>query len=211
MQEIPLAKAIQIFIDQQPRFLTSIQKTINMCEEITNDRIAHIDAIEKARNRRIYDADKPYLTEVLEQRGRAEHEDYIKNVKRSVFGTENTQSTEMQSLLKVSTHLRLAHLIPPWIEIRDRIQLAKITPQSPQALKILYKEMRRAKKHIKNISRTIVQVRQNEWQSAKIHYIRVGKYGNIANMINTKDRSGPTACKSFPAEPGDPNRLAVND
>ncbi len=101
MQEIPLAKAIQIFIDQQPRFLNSIQKTISMCEEITTDRIAHIDAIEKARNRKIYDADKPYLTEVLEQRGRAEHEDYIKNVKRSVFGTETTQSTEMQSLLKV--------------------------------------------------------------------------------------------------------------
>ena len=39
----------------------------------------------------------------------------------------------------------------------------------------------------------------------------MGKYGNIANMINTKDRSGPTACKSFPAEPGDPIRLAVND
>jgi hypothetical protein len=76
---------------------------------------------------------------------------------------------------------------------------------------MLYKEMRIAKKHVKNISRTIVQVRQNEWKSAKTHNIRVGKYGNIANMINTKDRSGPTACKSFPAEPGDPIRLAVND
>jgi hypothetical protein len=144
-----LAKAVQIFIDQQPRFLTSIQKTISMCEEITTDRIAHIDAIENARNRPIYDADKPYLTEVLEQRGREEHEEYIKNVKQSVFGTENTQSTEMQRLLKVSTHLRLAHLIPPWIEIRDRIQLTKITPQSPQALKMLYKENEKSQKTCK--------------------------------------------------------------
>jgi hypothetical protein len=89
-----LAKAVRIFINQQLRFLTSIQKTINMCEEITTNRIAHIDAIENARNRPIYDADKPYLIEVLEQWGKEEHEDYIKNVKQSVFGTENTQSTK---------------------------------------------------------------------------------------------------------------------
>jgi hypothetical protein len=30
-----------------------------MCEEIGNDRIAHIEAIENARNKKIYDIDKP--------------------------------------------------------------------------------------------------------------------------------------------------------
>jgi len=54
-----LTHAIQTFIHQQPRFTNSLAKTISMCEEIGNDRIAHIEAIENARNKKIYDVDKP--------------------------------------------------------------------------------------------------------------------------------------------------------
>jgi hypothetical protein len=148
---------------------------------------------------------------VLEIQGKEEHEEYINNIKQTVFGIENIQAIELQKLAKTSAHERLANMITLWNEIWHRIQLTESNSLSPRSLRALYKDMRKAKKLIKAITRTITQIRQNEWRSAKNHYMRIGKYGNIANMINSKDRSGPTACKTFPTDPGNPIQYAVSD
>ncbi len=54
-------------------------------------------------------------------------------------------------------------------------------------------------------------IRQEEWRNAKPHYIRIGKIGNIARMLNPKNRSGPVACSSYPTKPGKPSKKARND
>jgi len=148
---------------------------------------------------------------VLEIQGKEEHEEYINNIKQTVFGIENIQAIELQKLAKTSAHERLANMTTLWNEIWHRIQLTESNSLSPRSLRALYKDMRKAKKRIKAITRTITQIRQNEWRSAKNHYMRIGKYGNIANMINSKDQSGPTACKTFPTDPGNPIQYAVSD
>jgi hypothetical protein len=71
--------------------------------------------------------------------------------------------------------------------------------------------MRKVKKQDKKITRIVMRIRQNECRSAKNHYICIGKVGNIANMINAKSHSGPTASKFFPSKPGEPVRYATND
>jgi hypothetical protein len=71
--------------------------------------------------------------------------------------------------------------------------------------------MRKARKLNKEISHALTQARQIEWCNAKNHYIRTGRYGNIANMINPKNRTGPTASKVYPSKPGEPVRYALND
>jgi len=54
-------------------------------------------------------------------------------------------------------------------------------------------------------------IRQEEWRNAKTHYIRIGKIGNIARMLNPKNRSGPVACSSYPTKPGELSKKARND
>ena len=64
---------------------------------------------------------------------------------------------------------------------------------------------------MKSIIDIIKRVRQEEWPNAKNHYIHIGKHGNIARMINPKQRNGPVACSYFPAKPGEPIKKALND
>jgi 5-methylcytosine-specific restriction endonuclease McrA len=47
--------AIKRILNQQPLLLASIGKTCTLCEEITEDRINHIHAIQHVRRKTFYD------------------------------------------------------------------------------------------------------------------------------------------------------------
>jgi hypothetical protein len=42
-----------------------------------------------------------------------------------------------------------------------------------------------------------------------MHYIRIGKLGHIARMLNPKNRNGPVACTAYPTKPGESCRKAI--
>jgi hypothetical protein len=42
-----------------------------------------------------------------------------------------------------------------------------------------------------------------------MHYIRIGKLGHIARMLNPKNRNGPVACTTYPTKPGESCRKAI--
>lgn len=68
---------------------------------------------------------------MLEIQGKEEHEEYINNIKQTVFGIENIQAIELQKLAKTSAHERLANMITLWNEIWHRIQLTESNSLSP--------------------------------------------------------------------------------
>jgi len=117
----------------------------------------------------------------------------------------------MATLAKLPWHQRLPDLIHAWNDTYSHISYADTEVLTPQQLKRLFKTMRKVKKQGKKITRIIMKICQNEWHSAKNHYLRIGKVGNIANMINTKSRSGLTASEFFPSKPGELVRYATND
>jgi hypothetical protein len=114
---------LKLFQNQQPHFITSLHQVVRICEEIADDRRAHIEAIETARNKKIFDVDKQYQTEVLEQQGKLEHDEYIRSVKQTVFGATNIQSCKMATLAKLLWHQHLPDLIRAWVETQTTYDL----------------------------------------------------------------------------------------
>jgi len=148
---------------------------------------------------------------VLEQQGRDAYEHYIRSVKQTVLGIDSTQTTEADNKKKAKGHQKITYYLPAWSEISHKVQTIVDENQVHQRKTELYKLMRKARKLTKEISHALTQARQIEWCSAKNHYIRTGRYGNIANMINPKNRTGPTASRVYPSKPGEPVRYALND
>jgi hypothetical protein len=105
------------------------------------------------------------------------------------------------------------HLLETWQEIMSNIKHEDEVEISPNehCRKWLFKTLSKLKKLSKDITRTLLQTRKDEWYNAKNHYIRIGKYGQIARMINPKDCSGPVASKKYPTRPGEEIRYALND
>ncbi len=63
----------------------------------------------------------------------------------------------------------------------------------------------------KNILSILKKLKREEWKTAKDYYIRIGKHGNIARMVNPNPRSGPIASKVYPSKPNEPTRHAITD
>jgi hypothetical protein len=57
----------------------------------------------------------------------------------------------------------------------------------------------------------IKRAKREEWKMAKNHYLRIGKHGNIARMINPTNRNGPTASNFYPMIQGQPGRKAISN
>jgi len=206
-----LNSSIRKLVLQQPRFNTSISTLCHICEETETECANHIAAIEHARNKRIYDRDKEFQAEVLEQQGRQVHDTYIRSIKQAVFGAECTQTTQTKHLGRLSGHHRIQHHLASWNDMYDQLTQLNAQTITQRNLKHLYKLLKKAIHITAAINLAINQMRKAEWKNAKTHYIRTGRYRNIANMINTKHRTGPTARNIFPAKPGEQVRHAIND
>jgi len=206
-----LNQTVNKLIHQHPLITSSLRQVTSICEELCMERLNHIKAIESARNKTIHDDDKPYSTHIIEKQGKAEHETYINSVKQNIFGHENMQSTEAKHLSKLPGYQKLTALTSSWSHLYQQIKHYCTIPLSSQKLHEMYTTLIKGRKIIKQIKATLAKTRQEEWKNAKNHFIRIGKYGNIARMINQQNRSGPVASKAYPSKPGEPVRLAITD
>jgi hypothetical protein len=207
-QEEYLCNTIRIFGNQLSLYITSMELLIAICSETNEDRMNHIQAIEEARNKKNFDCDKQYQTYVIEQQRKQKHEEYIASIKQDMFGITESDA---KNLSRLPSHQQQTYLLIPWKSVHQNIQNENSESLPNHKLKSVYRTMRKAKKLAKNTYSIINKIRQEEWKNAKLHAIRIGKYGTIARMINPKLRSGPTASKLYPPVPGEPKRYATNE
>jgi hypothetical protein len=178
---------------------------------VNDDRQQHILAIETSRNKKIFDKKTEYLTTVIESQGAAEYELFIHQMKQDILGHQNVPSLEAQNATKESRHKALIKQIEYWRDIIKSIPSNHVSTLSKSQGQQWYLSIKNATRHIKCIIHTLQRVRQTEWNNAKNHLIRIGKYGPIARMTIPKPRSGPVAGSFFPTKPGEPIRRAFND
>jgi len=168
-------------------------------------------AIEKARNKRIYDDDNRFIDAVITSQGQNEYDMLLKNNRQDISGEtdhRNQEETTRTCLSKLSL-LHLQH--EKWIQTMNTLLEEQYHPNNEANIKHSYFATRRAKRHIRAIINTLQLVRQEEWVSSKNHLIRIGKYGAVAKMIHPKQRAGPTAGKFYPTKPMEPTRQAINN
>jgi len=206
-----IGKVLHQFKKQQERLVESIFKMTDRCGEIMEDRNNHIKALETARNKKIYDCMTEYQTYVLETQGKEDFEKYIQKFKHEIFGEEAVQQLAPDSTNKIPKYLQLKNTTEKWNNLMEEFFTDVDIIFTRERIKQWYCQTLRAKRMLKNIVHTIKLIRQEEWRNAKPHYIRIGKIGNIARMLNPKNRSGPVACSSYPTKPGEPSKKARND
>jgi hypothetical protein len=117
-----LDTAVKRLLSQHPHLTASIHNAIHTCEEMQTERTNHIEAIQQARNKKLYDTEREYQTEVLEQQGWDAYEHYIRSVKQTVLGIDSTQTTEADNRKKAKGHQKIPYYLPAWNEISHRVQ-----------------------------------------------------------------------------------------
>jgi ferric iron reductase protein FhuF len=78
----------------------SLTNVTSLCTEVGNERVSHIQAIESARGKRIYDSHTEYQTFVLDKQGKQAHNDYIQSIKHRLFGDRYLQTNRPNDTVK---------------------------------------------------------------------------------------------------------------
>jgi hypothetical protein len=134
-----------------------------------------------------------YQTYVIERQGKKQYDEFIHEIKKSVFENTNMTPREIEKQTKMAKYNRLKIELGKWEKI---VELHYPNKDNDITNKIIG---------------TIKHIRYEELRNAKAHYICIGKYGNIARMINPKQRCGPVAGNFYPTLPGEPIRRTIND
>jgi len=184
------------------------------CEQIHNDRKNHVEAIRHKRNKQKFDKEYEFYTATQSDEHREMVKQYLHNVQEQIFGEENMPSVEVkEEIHKTSKIQRLNQEVDKWENMLTKLlslpslinEVASKRSMNLNAWQYLTIAMRKQSKKIK---KTIFQIKGEEWNNAKLYYIRIGKIGKIANMINPKPRSPHTANKTYPKKGGEPIRHA---
>jgi hypothetical protein len=202
---------IQRFQNQQEMFVESMIKTGNICTRIKEEREDHIKAIESARNKKFYGKDVQFVDEVINEIGREEYVCFINDMKREILGACNTVDIDSNGLEKKSKIQLLQLRCSKWQKLVEKLN-SDYTPQpSSSTLRHWYFLVKRLRVQSKKILFLAQQVRKEEWDNSKNYLIQIGKYGQLARMVNPKPRSGPVASRFYPTAPNAPRRRALND
>jgi len=202
-----LQKAIKRMINCHSLFINSLMKTHQICSEITEDRANHIQAIEHARHKKFFDNLNEFQYIAIESQGKKEYQEFLDSIKRQLFHDQLPNNTERRPAYE-----RLATVIPKWRHIfHIRESYNNATMQMDDTSKVWYRAIKQSKSLIKSTILLIKSTRHEEWKRAKNHYIRIGKHGNIARMINPKARTGPSACNVFPTIKGKQGKKAISN
>jgi hypothetical protein len=176
--------------NQKTLFTRDIQLVISTCHEVGEDRENHIIAIETARGKKIFDKYCQFHTTAIEYTGRQEFERYIHKAKQEIFEISVANLAEMENSKKITKPERLQNEVNKWCKDMDDLKSILNTPES-------FEYYHRCKcillvviKKIKQILHTLQHIRHEEWLNAKMHYIRIGKYGAIARMMNPNEKTG---------------------
>jgi hypothetical protein len=148
---------------------------------------------------------------VISTIGKDDYDQFIHSMKKDILGNENVKDFECNQSAKTPKFRLLQTQYEQWKQLTDWSQYDHSTPMTCTSVRHWYHMAKHARKQIKAILFTLIQIRQEEWTNSKTHLIRIGKYGPIARMTNPKRRSGPVAGKFYPTKPGEPVRRAIND
>ena len=157
-----MIKALTRLLKQNHLFIKSLDKTVLLCKDLTDDRNNHIKAIETARNRIIFDHMNEYQNVVLETQGREEYKNYIHNVKRKIFENNYENVMEINQKKKLPKFVTLSEILPNWKELILQISLGKVDEITEFKIKKWYKQVKKSRQCLKSIMETIKLVRQEE-------------------------------------------------
>ena len=194
---------------QQEEFITSLESVHTTCKKVKEDRLNHIQAIEHARHKKLYDSKSEFVDTVIETVGKKEYDSIINDMKKVILGKENVRNLENEE--HVSPVDQMQALINKW-----QIMIKELLTDTPGAfsqrqVKHWYKLALPGKQLIKNLQRVLKKIKSEEFHNSKIHNIRIGKYGSLARMTNPKERKGPAASAFYPTKTGEPIKRAYNN
>ena len=86
-----IIKNIQRLLKKQQPFIDSINAVFDTCVQIKQERDNHIKAIEIARNKKMYDCNKRFVDDTINNQGKEEFVMIIHNIKKEVFGASQTK------------------------------------------------------------------------------------------------------------------------
>jgi hypothetical protein len=95
-----ITKAVKKFLVRHQQLSQSLTNVTSLCTEVGNERVSHIQAIESARGKRIYDSHTEYQTFVLDKQGKQAHNDYIQSIKHRLFGDRYLQTNRPNDTVK---------------------------------------------------------------------------------------------------------------
>jgi len=209
--EINMTKAIKRLMQHQPKCITSIMKTVTLYQEIADERSNHIQAIESARHKKFFDDLNEYQDTAVNSQGYEEYREIMDDLKNRIFGEDRAYPPTQNDGKRMPTHTRLTKYIEEWNDLRSMLEANYNSSMNSRRAKIRYKLIKQGKYITKRMIFMLKCTRREEWRNAKNYYIRIGKFGNIARMINPKMRSGPVASKFYPTINGEPGRKAISD
>ena len=191
---------------QQEQWMEAVTQAISILNEIQQDRKNHISAIENKRGKTIFDKYNEYIPALLETQGKEEFDELTLQLKNNIFGNEHVSMIATQRDSSKITQLQ--NEITKWTVFYTTILVfnpsTAITTQLRQWMAITTG----LRNKIKKVRKLIKHIRQDEWIHAKVHSIRIGKYGDIAKKISPKPKNGPAANKVYPTIPGQVRRIA---
>jgi hypothetical protein len=132
-------------------------------------------------------------------------------MKKEILGNSNVKSLHEKDAQRLPNHIQIVNQSNE----RDKLLLAFFKNTYDQVtseeIKKWLRAAKRAKRKLKKMLHTLHTIRKEEYENAKMHFIRIGKFGPIAKMTNPKPRIGPTAGSFYPTKPGEPTRRAIDD
>jgi len=132
-------------------------------------------------------------------------------MKIAILGNHRVKRLEPEDDPNIPSHVRLQGQADQWDKMLVQYPTESRDPITSLRIKKWLLIARQARRKMKKMLHTLKAIRREDFQNAKIHYIRLGKFGPIARMTNPKSRSGPTAGSFYPTKPGEPVRRAIND
>ena len=85
------------------------------------ERAEHIQAIETARNKKLYDVDHKFVDSVIDRQGREEHDQFLHIMKK--IGAANVKPLETELLERQAKHLKLLRWSDKWESLMDKVNI----------------------------------------------------------------------------------------
>lgn len=206
-----LIKSLKRFLRQQKPFLESIAATNLICQQIQEDRRNHIASISRARNKVIFDSHNEYQAFAIDIHGRQEYNTFVQDMKKEILGNSKIKHASEEYAERLPNHIRILNQANEWDKSLLTFSKDSYDQVTSTEIKKWLRATNRAKRKLKKMLHALLAARKEEYENAKMHYIRIGKLGAIAKMTNPKPRAGPTAGSFYPTKPGEPTRRAIND
>ena len=148
-------------------FRKSIIKTIHICKQTADDRLSHVNAIQHARNKKIFDNLNEDQDFAIEHQGIQEYNTFIAATKQAVFQNNLPPAPASNTQVPSTKSDTLAKGLSKW-DGMIKFQCPP-TPKdiNHSLIAVWLEQCTKAKKILQNILHTTKLVRTEEWKNAK--------------------------------------------